>query len=80
MKTLKVKNYFIPQLGTFDSKIFLAEQEEVKIIYQHGGCYGLMKHHYRELIEVELSDHFLTFGWDAENCQKLLSDDHKKKL
>ena len=40
--------------------------------------YGLMKHHYRELIEVELSDHFLTFGWDAENCQKLLSDDHKK--
>ena len=78
----KSKNYFISQLETPDRiKFFIADQtNSKKIIYQHGGCYGLMKFHFREILEVQLSDYFLTFGWNKYNCHELLSEKEKNKI
>ena len=70
----KSKNFFIPQMEIPDRiKFFIADQtNSKKIIYQHGGCYGLMKFHFREILEVQLSDYFLTFGWNKYNSHELL--------
>ncbi|OCW82926.1 hypothetical protein AKH21_02075 [Pelagibacteraceae bacterium GOM-A5] len=78
----KSENYFIPQLEICDQlKFFLASQERSnKILYQHGGAYGFLNYHYRELIEIQVSDYFLTFGWDRKNAQKYLNEKDKKKI
>ncbi len=81
-KKFKSENYFIPQLEVSDQlKFFLSNQESSKkIIYQHGGAYGFMKFHYRELIETQVSDYFLTFGWDKNNTQDNLEEKDKQKV
>ncbi len=78
----KSENYFISQNEITDRiKFFIASQpNSKKIYYQHGGCYGLCKFHSREIIEIQLSDYFLTFGWGKNHSQELLSKEDKNKL
>ena len=81
-KKFKSENYFIPQFEVSDQlKFFLSNQESSKkIIYQHGGSYGFTKFHYRELIETQVSDYFLTFGWNKNNTQENLEEKDKQKV
>ena len=67
-KNFKTRNFFISQLETIDQiKFYIAESQNSKrIIYQHGGNYGLSKFHFREQIEVEASDYYLTFVRKAQ--------------
>ena len=59
-------------------KFFIKSENSKKIIYQHGGVYGFIKFHFRELIEIQMSDYYLTFGWTKDNSQANL-DEKKKK-
>ena len=63
-------------------KIFFIKSRKFKkkIIYQHGGVYGFIKFHFRELIEIQMSDYYLTFGWTKDNSQANLDEKEKEKL
>jgi putative transferase (TIGR04331 family) len=60
-------------------KLYLSESTLVncKLAYcQHGGGYGQLKYYDEEIAEVELSDYYLTFGW---NYNQFLKKNKKSK-
>ena len=81
-KNFKTRNFFISQLETIDQiKFYIAESQNSKrIIYQHGGNYGLSKFHFREQIEIEASDYYLTFGWGKAQAMEYLNLEDKNKI
>ena len=56
--------------------VFLAEKKiKLKskiIVVQHGGGYGILKNDPLFMMELEISDYFITWGWDQKNKEKLL--------
>ncbi len=61
----------------YDTKISyhvanLIEKKKSKLIQgQHGGAMGLVKHHWPEMHEIQISDHFLSWGWDKRKNKKI---------
>lgn len=57
-------------------KIWAAEKVEKGvplILGQHGGNYGVALHNFNEELQISISDHFLTWGWEDSAQQKLKS-------
>ena len=76
----KSKTYFISQMEIADSARFFVASETTKkkILYQHGGGYGLLKYQFREISEINVSDYYFTFGWNSNNAQINLNQHDKK--
>jgi putative transferase (TIGR04331 family) len=50
----------------------LLDNKKTKLVHgQHGGCFGLVKHHWPEKHEIEISDKFLTWGWGEKKNNKI---------
>ena len=81
-KNFKSKNFFISQFETQDQiKFYIAENKgSKKILYQHGGFYGLAKFAFREYIEVQSCDYYLTFGWKKDKALEYLDKKHQEKI
>ena len=39
------------------------------IVYQHGGGYGVSKHFFNQFHELEISEHFINWGWNSNNAK-----------
>ena len=60
----------------YDTKIsyYVAKltENKTKLIYgQHGGCFGITKHHWPEKHEISIADSFLSWGWKKKNNRKI---------
>lgn len=76
------KVIFIDQAASNDQyKFWIGEQIEkgAKLVnYQHGGCYGMQKASIPELLERQVSDCFISWGWGfSENVSPIGMPLHK---
>ncbi len=61
----------------YDTKISyhvanLIEKKKSKLVQgQHGGAMGLVEHHWPEMHEIEISDFFLSWGWNKSKNRKI---------
>ena len=77
------KNYITSNFWALNDlyKIHLAlKKNSNKIFLQHGGVYGQIKFNISEINEIEISDYFLTWGWDRSLKSKYTLDRDSKKI
>ena len=84
------KIIFTSEAIWFDTKISyhvgkLVDKKSKLIIGQHGGAFGLSKLHWPEKFEIDISDKFLSWGWNDKKEKKIkkffiLKNIKKKKL
>ena len=79
----KSLNYIVSNYWALNDiyKLHLAiNKNSNKIFLQHGGVYGHIKYNISENCEIEICDHFLTWGWNKIFKNKFVSKKNSNKI